>query len=159
MYIALYEPELDRVHFELAFLDGRPEDIEHDERWQPRSGGKGRTEWIIRNKKPILTYTREDAEKWYEQPKARDYIGQKFASWLGVPIEFGEQVLGVIATYHKTDEFKYGPDDQTILTLMGRQAAIALTNARLVRQLDKRIKELDVIRALGEDLSQNAIAA
>jgi len=159
MYIALYEPHNDCVHFELAFLDGKPEDVENDERWKPRSGGKGRTEWIIRNRKPILTYTKADAEKWYQQAETKDYIGQKFASWLGVPILFGNDVLGVIATYHKTDEYKYSPDDLTILALMGRQAAIALINARLVRQLDKRIVELDTISKLGEDLSQNAIAA
>jgi GAF domain-containing protein len=158
MYIALYEPDRNLIHFELAYLDGKPEDIEHDERWMPRSGGKGRTEWIIHNKKPILTYTKTDAEKWYQQPDTKDYIGQKFASWLGVPIQFGNEVMGVIATYHKTDEYKYGPDDQTILALMGRQAAIALMNARLIRQLDKRIHELDTIRELGEDLSQNTIS-
>lgn len=159
MYVALYEPEHDRVHFELAYLDGRQVEINLEPGWEPRSGGKGRTEWIIRNKEPILTFNKADAESWYQQPDTKDYIEQKFASWLGVPILFGDEVLGVIATYHKTDEYKYGEDDLEILELMGKQAAIALINARLVRQLDKRVRELDVIRELGENLSQNAILA
>ena len=41
------------------------------------------------------------------QPMSQNYINQTFASWLGVPIMFGEEVLGVIATYHKTEEYKY----------------------------------------------------
>lgn len=146
MYIAIYEPEKDEVHFELAFIDGVPIDIENESQWAPRSGGNGRTEWIIQNKAPILTYTRKEAENWYNELNAQNYINQPFASWLGVPIMFGEEVLGVIATYHKTDEYKYDPDDMKILSLMGRQAAIALQNARL-------ISKLDTVRELGEDLS------
>jgi GAF domain-containing protein len=145
MYIALYEPERDEVRFELAYIDGNMIDVEKEEGWQPRPAGKGRTECIIHNKKPLLTYTREDAEAWYKQSGNENYIHQPFASWLGVPIMFGDEVLGVIATYHKTDEFKYDPDHEEILTLMGRQAAIALQNARLV-------SKLDTMRALGEDL-------
>lgn len=157
MYIALYEPTKDEVHFELAFLDGQAIDIANNKDWQPRVGGNGRTEWIIRNKKPILTLTKADAEEWYRQPDSKDYIGKKFASWLGVPILFGDEVMGVIATYHETEDYKYAPDNQEILALMGRHAAIALKNARLVRQLDKRIIALDTIRELGEDLSKGAL--
>lgn len=154
MYIALYDPRTDQVRFELASVNGMPVDIEKDGRWRPRSGGRGRTEWIIHHKEPILSYTRSDSENWYKQPDAEEYIGQIFASWLGVPIVFGDEVLGVIATYNTTEEYKYDPDDLKVLTLMGRQAAIALQNARLIRQLDRRIIELDNIRELGEDLSK-----
>jgi len=148
MYIALYEPEKDLVYFELAFLDGNPVDVKAEKGWRPRSGGQGRTEWIIRHKTPILTYTKEDAEQWYKQPETLEYIGQPFASWLGVPIKFGDEVLGVIATYNNTEEYKYDPDDLKILSLMGRQAAISLQNARL-------ISKLDTVRELGEDLSSS----
>ena len=61
---------------------------------------------------------------------------------------FGNEVLGVIATYNKTEEYKYDPDDLKILSLMGRQAAIALQNARLIGRLD-------TMRELGEDLSSS----
>jgi GAF domain-containing protein len=148
MYIALYEPEKDAVYFELAFIDGEQVDVQNEPQWAPRSGGKGRTEWIIRNKTSILTYAKVDADKWYQQPGSQNYLKQTFASWLGVPIMFGNEVLGVIATYNKAEEFKYDPDDEKILILMGRQAAIALQNARLIGRLD-------AMRELGEDLSSS----
>ena len=154
MYIALYDPGKKLVSFGLAFMNGKPVDIKREKGWEPRSDGHGRTEWIINKKAPILTYTKEDAENWYKQPDTKEYIGQTFASWLGVPIMFGDEVMGVIATYHITDEYKYDPDDLKVLTLMGRQAAIALQNARLIGQLDDRIVELDKIRELGEELEQ-----
>lgn len=147
MYIALYEPENDLVRFKLAFIDGKPVDIEKEQKWTPRSEGSGLTEWIIRNKKSVLHRTKNDTRSWYDRPETRDYLGTDFASWLGVPIMFGNEVLGVIATYNKTDENKYNQDDEKILSLMGRQAAIALQNARL-------ISKLETMRELGEDLSR-----
>lgn len=151
MYIALYDPKQNLVSFGLAFIDGHPVQI------PSRSDGKGRTEWIIRNKQPLQLFTKDESDKWYEQPDAREYIKETFTSWLGVPIMFGEEVLGVIATYHKTEEYKFDPDDSEVLSLMGRQAAIALQNARLIRQLDERIAELDRIRLLGEELSRKVL--
>jgi GAF domain-containing protein len=147
MYIALYDEKRNRISFPLAYMDGEPFFIEE------RPMKSGRTEWIIRNKKPILTYTRADAKRWYQQPGRGEYIGQTFASWLGVPIMLEDKVLGVVATYHKTEEFKYDPDHQKILMLMARQAAIALENARLVRELNRRIQELDELRNLSSDLT------
>lgn len=157
MYIALYDKGKDMVRFGLAFLEGKPVDISTIKGWEPRSGGHGRTEWIIKNKAPILSYTKIDSENWYKQPGAEEYIGQTFASWLGVPIMYGDEVMGVIAAYHRTEEYKYDPDDLKVLGLMGRQAAIALQNARLVGQLGDRIVELDKIRELGEDLSRGIL--
>jgi GAF domain-containing protein/CheY-like chemotaxis protein len=153
MFIALYDEKADLVWFELAFLDGKPVNIASDPGWQPRRKGNGRAEWIIRHKKPIITYTAAEAEEWYGRPESKDYIGQKFASWVGVPMLFGNSVYGVIATYHKTEEFKYDPDDIELLNEMASLAAIALENARLVQRLDTRIRELDSLRSLSEDLN------
>ncbi|GAB4503252.1 MAG: hypothetical protein Fur0043_02440 [Anaerolineales bacterium] len=153
MYIALYNAEEDEVRFDMAFLDGQAVDIQREPGWAPRRGGKGRTEWIIKHKTPILTLTKVDAEEWYKRPDAKEYVGQAFASWVGVPMMYGDQVLGVIATYHKTEEYKYDREDMDVLMLMARQAAIALTNARLLQDLHRRVQELDALRGLAEELS------
>jgi len=156
MFIALYNPEEDEVRFELAFVEGRKVDTAIESGWGPRRGGKGRTEWIIRHKQPILNYTEADAKDWYQRPDAQEYIGETFASWIGVPMLYGDEALGVIATYHKTEPYKYDRDDLEVLSIMARQAAIALKNARLVQTLARRVEELDVLRALAEEL--NALA-
>ena len=147
MYIALYDAKQDHLSFRLAYMDGEPLFISN------RLMKNGRTEWIIRNKKSLITYTKAEAERWYKESGHGEYIGQTFASWLGVPIMLEKKVLGVVATYHKTDEFKYDPEHQKILTLMARQAAISLENARLVKELHRRIQELDELRNLSGDLS------
>lgn len=142
MYIALYDGATDTVWFPLAFLGGRPVDVAEEEGWQPRQAGKGRTEWIIRYREPLFSFTSGESKAWYKQPGRREYIGQPFASWIGVPMIVGEEVLGVIATYHATQEYVYDEDDLEILSLMASQAAVALENARLYAHLVEVYQDL-----------------
>lgn len=151
MYIALYDEATDTVRFGLMYVDGKPEHVES------RTGGKGRTERIIRDQQPILITTRAKSEAWYDKPDRREYIGEPFSSWVGVPMMVGDKVMGVIATYHKTREYVYDKDHLEALHLMANQAAIALQNARLFHQLGQRVQELDALRALAEELSAGAL--
>jgi len=142
MYIALYDEATDTVRFELAFVDGRRVDVEREEGWQPRRGGKGKTEAIIRARKPLFHATKAEAEEWYAQPGHEEYIGAALASWLGVPMMVGERVLGMIATYHPTRDYVYSRDDLTILQAMGHQAAIALDNAHMFYDVNQKLEAL-----------------
>lgn len=140
LYVALYEQSTDMVRFPLMFVDGEPDYVE------PRRDGKGRTEYIIHTKKPLLIKTKTESDAWYKAPKRKEYIGESFASWLGVPMTIGDQVIGVIATYHKTDDFVYDEDNQEILQAIASQAAIALQNVSYV-------DELEAFQDLAEDFS------
>ncbi len=141
MYIALYDEVTDAVRFPLMFVDGQPKLVDS------RSGGKGRTEWIIRNQQPIYIETCVESEVWYKAPGRQEYIGESFASWIGVPMMAGDKVMGVIATYHKTKDHVYTKDDLEVLSLMASQAAIVLQNARMWEAMQK----------LSEDLSAGAL--
>lgn len=164
MYIALYEPDPSRpdiydqanpeqsdiygiVRFGLAFVDGQRVDVE-TEGWLPRKAGKGRTEEIIRTKKPIFIATRAEAEAWYARQGHQEYIGSLWASWLGVPIIVGGKVLGVIATYHPTEEFVYSGDDLEILQALANQAAIALVNVALYERVEKYSSQLETVQEI-----------
>ena len=141
MYIALYDDATDTVRFPLMFVDGKPTQVES------RRGGKGRTEWIIKNREPIFNKTKAESEAWYQVPGREEYIGEPFASWIGVPMLSGDKVLGVIATYHKTKDNAYTKDDKEVLDLMASQAAIVLQNARM----------WEAMQRLSEDLSAGAM--
>jgi signal transduction histidine kinase len=136
MYIALYDRETDTVRFGLMYVDGKPTYVES------RRGGKGRTEWIIRNREPILDLTKEQSQAWYKMDGRQEYIGEPFASWIGVPMIVRDQVIGVIATYNKDKDFVYDEDDLIILSSMANQAAIALDNARLLNHINQSVTEL-----------------
>jgi GAF domain-containing protein len=141
MYIALYDEATDTVRFPLIYVDGKPTQV------KSRSGGKGRTEWIIKHQEPIFIETRDESVKWYTKHEGIDYIDEPFASWIGVPMMAGDKVFGVIATYHKTKDYVYTKDDQNVLELMASQAAIVLQNARMWEQM----------QGLSEDLGAGAM--
>lgn len=137
MYIAMYDEETDMVRFGLMYVDGEATHVES------RRGGKGRTEWIIRNRRPILDLTRTESEAWYKVENRQEYIGEPFASWIGVPLVVNNQVIGVIATYHKTSDFVYDEHDLLILTSMANHAAMAIDNSRLLVQAMQRTLQLE----------------
>jgi GAF domain-containing protein len=137
LYIALYDEKTDTVSFPLMYVDGQPLQV------PSRKRGEGRTEWIIQNRQPILIETCTESVVWYEK-YGHEYIGEPFASWVGVPMMARDKVLGVIATYHKTQDYVYTKDDLEILSLMANQAAVAIENARLYQELNEKVQELEI---------------
>ena len=130
MYIALYDDVTKMIRFGLMYVDGKM----HEQATRKFGKRLGKTEWIIQNKKPIFHATKKEAEDWYVQPGHQEFVGSTFAAWIGVPMQVGERVLGVIATYHPEQEYLYTDRDQTILEGIGRVAAIALENTQLYKE-------------------------
>ena len=131
MYIALYDEATDTVRLGLVLVDGERVDVEKKEGYRRRRRGKGKTDEIIRTRQPIFHPTKAEAEAWYAQPGHEKYVGAVLPSWMGVPMIMGNEVLGVIATYHPTQENVYSTDDLEILQAVANMAAIALDNTRM----------------------------
>lgn len=134
MFIALYDEDKDEVRFILSYENGEKINLEEDIRWHPRVHGTGRTEEIIRSGSPILIRTRDEAASWYQKSNRKEYLKNPVTSWIGVPMKLRDKVVGVVVVFHKTQEFLYTQDDQTLLQAMANQAAVALENARLYTQ-------------------------
>ncbi len=144
MYIALYDNVTDIVRFGLAYVNGKQIDVSKDDKWQPRKAGKGQTEEIISTKKSVLIATKSDSKNWYAQSEHQQYTEDLpiSPSWLGVPMMVGEKVLGMIATYHPTEDYGYDSDDLHILQAMANQAAIALDNSRMYYDVNQKLVAL-----------------
>jgi GAF domain-containing protein len=144
MYIALYDHATDMVRFPLMFVDGKKTEV------PARKAGSGRTEYIIETKEPLFVATREESVAWYEKEGHKDYIDEPFASWIGVPMNSGDKVIGVIATYHKTADYVYDQDDLDVLQAIANQSAIAL-------EVTHRVAELKALQGLTNDLSSGLL--
>lgn len=142
MFVALYDEAHDIVRFGLAYVDGRRVNVLIEPGWQPRQSGRGWAEYIIRTKQPLLVSTEEEARKLYDTPEMTEYIGAPMTSWLGVPMVAGEEVLGIIATYHPIHEYAYSSNDLEILQAISRQTAIALKNVYLHGDLQRRVQHV-----------------
>ena len=149
MYIALYNAEKDEVRFGLAFKNGEAIIVES------RKAGRGRTEEIIRTKKPIFISTRAESIEWYKKAGREEYIDDPLASWIGVPIKSEDKVLGVIATYHPTKDNVYRKDDLLILQGIADQAAVAIDNAHLYYEVNRELQvKKDELERLNDEKDQ-----
>lgn len=145
MYVALYDAYTGWVRFPLMRVSG--ESVKVESRLLDREK-QGRTEWIIQERKPLHIMTRAESEAWYVQSGREDFIKQPFASWIGVPMLAAEDVLGVVAAYHDTEEYHYDKDDLEVLTLIANYAAVALRSSQ----------QLELMRDLSVDLSSSVLS-
>ena len=151
-YIALYYKEKNELQFIFDVLDGKRQRDEET----TRKFGKGRTEYIIRTKKPLLIN-----QKPHETYKKLGIVSadKKARACVGVPLIYGNDAIGALVVQNYTRNYAYDEGHVSLLTTIANQAAIAIENARLFEKLqeelterkkiEKRLKErnVDLIRA------------
>jgi GAF domain-containing protein/ActR/RegA family two-component response regulator len=156
-YIALYDHKEHEVRFGLTCEQDEGEVIDTirwgkrgDEpvvAWQARDIGErfGLTEYVIQKKESVLI--REAFGDWLAREMGVQVwprIGVKqrpTQSWLGVPMVVGDQVTGVISMQSLERERAFDEQDQRLLETVASQAAVAIENADLRADLERRVKE------------------
>jgi len=135
LYIALYDEEKQELRTVFDVLKGR----RRRDREKPRPFARGRTEYIIREKKPLLI--RGNVQKIYEQLQivSSDKEAKAFA---GVPIMVRGKVIGVIAAQHYKSDDAYDEHTIELLSAIANQAGIAIENARLF-EATKKLATID----------------
>lgn len=135
LYIALYDEEKQELRTVFDVLKGR----RRRDREKPRPFARGRTEYIIREKKPLLI--RGNVQKIYEQLQivSSDKEAKAFA---GVPIMARGKVIGVIAAQHYKSDDAYDEHTIELLSAIANQAGIAIENARLF-EATKKLATID----------------
>ncbi len=83
----------------------------------------------------------DDAPKVYAEFKREPHAQAGIRSWLGVPLVFGDQLIGMVALDKKEPGF-YTPEHARLAQAFAAQAAIALKNAQLFAQEEQRAQEL-----------------
>jgi len=131
--IALYDETTDELSCE---LDVREE--EFLPKFRVRLG-EGLNSWVVKNARLLnLASSRDEANFGivaYDDGKPTE-------SWLGVPMIARDRVIGVISvqSYRRN---AFSPDDEILLTTISNQAAVALDNAQLFRDLEGLTTQLE----------------
>jgi signal transduction histidine kinase/DNA-binding response OmpR family regulator len=120
-YVAL----LDRASMMLNFPYAHGEDA------QPRPYGSGMTSQIIRSGEPLLI--NEDMEGNRTRLGVQR-IGRQTASYLGVPIPSGGQIIGVISVQSIDQEGRFTEADQRLLATVATAVGVAFHNAKLFEE-------------------------
>ena len=124
--IALHDNSSNELAFEL--------NVERDV-VQPKERlpiGEGLNSWVVLNAKPLLIGSQVDERKLgisaYDD-------GVKTESWLGVPMVARDHVIGVISV-QSFEKNAFTQGDLVLLTAIANQAAAAIENAHLYRDLE-----------------------
>ncbi len=89
--------------------------------------------WIVANRKPIrIVNAQEDPRLFANVDRV---TGQSTKSLLGVPLITKNKVVGVLEALNK-EKGKFSDGDESMLSVLGAQAAVAIENARLFQQSD-----------------------
>ena len=141
-YIALYDATLDRITFPLFYDHGIKTHV------APIPGDAGLTGYIVRTRKPLLLRTLQDQEVL-----GIPSFGDDSLSYVGVPMLIGEFVSGVMAVQDYHHAFAYDEGHVRTLTTIAAQAAVAVENARLFEETQRRLREQGLLHEAGRAMS------
>ena len=136
-YVSLLDRATMMLHFPYTF----GEDAES------RPFGEGLTSQIIRTGQPLLINEDLDGSRarMGVQP-----IGREAASYLGVPIPAGGEMIGVISVQTTDQEGRFTEADQRLLSTIASAVGVAIYNAKLfddARQARAAAEEADAAKS------------
>jgi K+-sensing histidine kinase KdpD len=106
----------------------------------PMKLGKGLTSKIILSGKPLLINKEVTA-------KAQEWgitnIGVPAASYLGVPIPVGDEIIGVLSVQSTESENRFNENDERLLSAIAASVGVALRKAQLFEEVSTARKQAE----------------
>ncbi len=111
--------------------------------------GEGYTGWIARHQKPLLI---PNVTTFDEVRPKLDPAGLPLGAYVGVPLMVGDTFVGTLELIsHEVNAYR--PQDVDTLQTVANQAAVAIENARLYQQEQRRLREAEIMLRVTEALS------
>ncbi|MCK4977893.1 MAG: GAF domain-containing protein, partial [Anaerolineales bacterium] len=119
--------------------------------------GEGITSKIIQSRQPLLYGTDQEGAEMGAIPvqvkdKEPDELERDTESFMGVPIIIGEKVLGAISVQSYL-QHAYQEDDIRLLATLAANMGVAIENARLFEETQRRANEMAALTDIGRDIS------
>jgi GAF domain-containing protein len=118
--------------------------------------GTGLSSIIIKSRQPLLI--NQNYQQVSAGLNALQIAAEMPKSWLGVPILFGEEVIGVVTVQSLAQENRFSPADVGLLSTIAANLGSAIQNARLYNAAQNELRERkrveEVIRLLNTELEQ-----
>ncbi len=140
-FITLYDPQTNILQFPFSLERGQPQPV------PAMTLAGGLTERILRSRQPLLL---ADFDAAQAQALGAKLVGDGdlAKSWLGVPINVGADVIGVI-NVQSQQAGRFTPEDVRLLTTIAANIGTEIENARLLEQSRRRAAELATVAQVG----------
>lgn len=138
-WIAIYDEERQELIHEIIYDEG----IRYPPTRRPYDPSQGITAWIIEHRQPLLIGTLAELEKT-GIPMLPLASGRPTESLVGVPMMAKGKVVGAMCVQSYT-QHAFSPEDADVLMTLANQAAVAIENARLFRQVEQGRRELRTV--------------
>ena len=109
---------------------------------------KGLAGWVVQNKEGTIVFDTRDDERWLALDD--DHLATRSA--IAVPLLRQERVIGVL-TLSYPEPNRFSEEHLDLLSSIANQAAIAIENARLYDDSQRRLHELSVLYELSQAAS------
>ncbi|WP_422508409.1 bifunctional diguanylate cyclase/phosphodiesterase [Stenotrophomonas sp. GZD-301] len=108
----------------------------------PRPFSEGLTEYIVRNRQPLLA-TRDNIDALRAAGAVREF-GARSHCWLGVPLLSDDDVVGVIVVQSYSPDVSFTAHDQRLLTFVAQNIGNGLARQRDQERLRNAHAELEL---------------
>ncbi|MGD8624443.1 MAG: GAF domain-containing protein, partial [Anaerolineae bacterium] len=105
---------------------------------------------VVETQAPVIV---DDGPEEYEAFRHDPHAAAGIRSWLGVPMRFGNRLLGLIGLDKKEAGF-YTQEDARVAQAFAIQAANAMENARLLEEARQRAEEMQVLHQISLELAR-----
>jgi GAF domain-containing protein len=146
LFIALYETKSNRLEVCFEVTDGKRESSLYSISYDSLAG------YVLQTRTPLLI--NDHFAKVHEDITGRA-PSRMAHSWLGVPLILGEEPLGVIVLQNFKIRQTYDDNDLKVLLTVATQAALAISNARLLREARAQGTRLAVVKEITREASLN----
>ena len=140
VYVAMLDEQDERIEF--PYYSERGERL----RIEPMARGSGLTSRILASGEPLLLNRASD----YADV---DRVGTPSSSYLGVPILVGDRAIGVISVQSIDEAGRFGDDEKRLLSTLAANVGVAIQNARLYRDSQRRAGEMAALVDVASEIS------
>ena len=143
-YIALYDADVDLLSFSIAVREGKRE------QWKSRPAASRLTDHVIRTAAPLVI---SHQMKAYLSEMGMDASGEIPYAWMGVPLMSSDRAIGCMAVLTYKPGESITPDMLSTFSAIAAQAGVAIENAQLYGDSQRRAAELRTLTEISSLLS------
>ncbi len=143
-FVGLYDETRDELRVEYVVEEGwflRPVQV-------PLAQA-GLSAVVIRSQKSLLYGDLQNEPNLLAQPQ---HITRPARSWLAVPLMLKERIIGLISA-QSFQPSAFTPEDERFLSAVAQHVALALDNARLFGEAERRARELTLLNEISRTIS------